>query len=68
MQTEQLNVELKPSEVYDAKKDALEVGATLKAYVSEALIHFRKTLPITERRRRFEAATRKKLTGRPIGA
>lgn len=68
METEQLNVEIKKAEILDAKKDALEVGTYFKDYVAEALRHFRKSLPIAERRRRFEAAEKRKLNGRPVSA
>lgn len=67
METEQLNVEVAVSIAKDAKRDCLECATSLKAYVSEALRHF-KQLPVAERRLRFASKGSRKLTGRPVSA
>jgi hypothetical protein len=68
MNTVQLNVEIPRKEAEAAKEDVWELRAKLNAYVEEALRHFRKSLPVAERRRRFEEASKRKLTGRPVKA
>jgi hypothetical protein len=60
----QLNAEVAPEELRRIKRDVVEVGTSLKDYVQAALVHFRQTLSIEQRRRRFEKS--RKLTGRKI--
>jgi hypothetical protein len=53
-------------EAKSAKVDAIRVGARLDAYVLEAVLHFRKSLTIDQRRQLF--AGHKPGAGRPVKA
>lgn len=66
MKRTQINARVPAAEAIRIKKDILDTGATLEAYVIESLVHFRKSLSLSERRRRFE--TLQKAAGRPVSA
>lgn len=66
MKRTQINARVPHTEAVRVKKDILDTGATLEAYVIESLIHFRKSLNIEERRNRFSSA--RKGAGRPVSA
>lgn len=66
MQLKQINARMPAEEVLRVKKDILDTGAGLESYVREALIHFRKSLTIEQRRSRFQSL--RKGAGRPVEA
>lgn len=68
MDIDQLNIDMESSALNAAKRDAVKTNAKLKVYVAEALLHFRRSLPLAERRKRFEDPAKQKTLGRPVSA
>lgn len=66
MKVTQINARVPAEEAIKTKKDILDTGASLETYVREALIHFRRSLTIEQRRSRFQAL--RKGAGRPVAA
>lgn len=63
--TAQLNTDIDSAELQRVKRDVVEVQTSMKTYVRAALVHFRQTLSIDQRRARFAKGDRKTI-GRPV--
>lgn len=60
----QLNAEIESAELLRVKRDVLGCGTSLRNYVSAALIHFRQSQTIEQRRLKFKG--KQKVYGRSI--